>query len=99
MRRAAKADRNQPEIVATFRRCGFAVAHTHAVGRGFPDLVVARHGWTALIEIKDGNKPPSARKLTPEEAEFHAHWPGEIHVINSPDEVVRLYESLIFDGH
>lgn len=96
--RSARIDANQPEVVKAFRRCGFTVAHTHMVGNGFPDLVVARHGWTALIEIKDQSKSPSRRKLTPDEAEFHQNWPGEIHIIESPDDVIRLYQSLVFDG-
>jgi len=97
--RRARVDATQKEIVAAFRRCGFSVAHTHTVGGGFPDVVVARHGWTALVEIKDGTKPPSARKLTPDEEKFHREWPGEIHIIESPDDVVRLYQSLVFDGN
>ena len=96
--RRARVDATQKEIVATFRRCGFKVAHTHTVGAGFPDIVVARHGWTALVEIKDGNLPPSRKKLTPDEEKFHREWPGEIHIIESPDDVIRLYESLVFDG-
>ena len=97
--RRARVDATQKEIVAALRRCGFSVAHTHMVGSGFPDVVVARHGWTALVEIKDGTKPPSARKLTPDEEKFHREWPGEIHIIESPDDVVRLYQSLVFDGN
>jgi hypothetical protein len=97
--RRAKIDANQPEVVKAFRRCGFTVVCTHTVGNGFPDLVVARHGWTALIEIKDGSKCKSARKLTPDEEKFHREWPGEIHIIESPDDVVRLYQTLVLDGH
>lgn len=44
MRRAAKTDDNQKEIVAAFRRLGFTVAVTSALGQGFPDLVVGKWG-------------------------------------------------------
>lgn len=95
MRRAAKADANQPIIVAALRRCGFVVAHCHTVGGGFPDLVIARRGWTGLVEVKDGSKPPSARKLTPDEAEFHAKWPGEIYILETVEDVLKLNERFI----
>lgn len=97
MRRAAKADANQPVIVAALRRCGFVVAHCHAVGGGFPDLVIARRGWTGLVEVKDGSKPPSARKLTPDEAEFHAKWPGEIYILETVEDVLKLNDRFIDD--
>lgn len=95
MRRRARVDANQPAIVATLRQCGFAVAHCHTVGNGFPDLVIARRGWTGLVEIKDADKPPSARKLTPDEAEFHAKWPGEIFILESIEDVLKLNERFI----
>jgi hypothetical protein len=95
MVRKARVDANQPVIVATLRRCGFAVAHTHTLGKGFPDLCISRRGWTGLVEVKDSSKPPSARKLTPDEASFHAKWPGEIFVIESVDDVLKLNERFI----
>jgi hypothetical protein len=48
-----------------------------------------------LVEVKDSSKPPSARKLTPDEADFHAKWPGEIFVIESVDDVLKLNERFI----
>ena len=87
MRRAAKADQNQPEIVAEFRRLGWTVAHTHQVGKGFPDIVVARADRIELVEIKDGKKPPSARKLTPDEQQFHDAWPSGIAIVTSVEDV------------
>ena len=99
MRRAAKADANQPVIVAALRRCGFVVAHCHTVGGGFPDLVIARNGRTGLVEIKDGNKPPSARKLTSDEADFHNKWPDKIPIIESVDDVLKLHAEFNKLGH
>ena len=86
--RAAKVDDNQPEIVKAFRALGCQVAHTHMVGAGFPDIVVERRGRVALVEIKDGSKRPSARKLTKPEAEFHETWP--VHIVESTGDVIRL---------
>ena len=91
MRYAAKIDDNQPEIVRAFRSLGWSVAHAHTVGKGFPDLVIGRNGVTHLIEIKDGSKPKSARKLTPDQVEFHDAWRGSIAIVETVDDVVRNY--------
>jgi hypothetical protein len=90
MRYAAKADRNQPEIVTALRKIGAKVIPTHTVGQGFPDLVVDYGGRTFLLEIKDGEKPPSARKLTPAQETFHAAWTGEIHVVDSIEQALAV---------
>lgn len=76
MRRAAKVDANQPEIVAALRKLGCSVKPCHTVGEGFPDLACGYRGQTYLVEIKDGAKPPSARRLTPDQVKFHDEWRG-----------------------
>ena len=63
----AKADRNQPEIVAALRKVGATVKHTHQVKNLF-DLVVCYNSETFLMEIKDGQKfPKKFWKMTDEE--------------------------------
>lgn len=44
MRRAAKVDDNQGEIVAALQRAGCSVQSLAGVGRGFPDLAVGFQG-------------------------------------------------------
>lgn len=91
MRRAAKIDENQPEIVRALRARGYEVLSLAAVGDGCPDLLVSSRACTTamwLLEIKDGSKPPSRRKLTPDQEEFHQWWPGEIHVVKSVEEAL-----------
>ena len=68
MRRAARVDANHAEITGTLRQCGWTVHDTSGVGGGFPDLVIAKGGRLVLVEIKDGAKKPSARRLTKAEA-------------------------------
>ena len=85
---AAKVDANQPGIVAGLRAAGCTVAPAHAVGRGFPDLVVGYRGCTYLLEVKDGDKPPSARKLTPAQVDWHAAWRGHVAVVCTLDEAL-----------
>ena len=81
MRRAARTDQNQAAIVAALRQVGCSVLPLHAVGKGCPDLLVAWGEDCLLIEVKDGDKPPSARKLTPDQIDFHASWRGRIAVV------------------
>ena len=75
MRRAAKADANQPEIVAALRKRGATVQHTHAIP-GALDLIVGYKGIDVRVEIKDGSKPPSAQKLTAAEQKVFDEWMG-----------------------
>ncbi len=90
MRHKARVDDNQPEIVRAFRRLGCSVAHTHQLGKGFPDLIIGFMKKNFLIEIKDGSKIPSKQKLTDDELEFHNAWLGNIHIIKSEDEAIDL---------
>ncbi len=90
MRRAARIDANQPEIVQALRDVGGSVAITSMVGNGFPDIVVGYRGQNYLIEIKDGAKPPSKRKLTHDEQEWHDLWRGTVHIANSIDEALAI---------
>ena len=76
MRRAAKVDANQPAIVSALRRAGASVQSLAAIGDGCPDLLVGYAGITALVEVKDGSKPPSARALTPDQQQWHQTWQG-----------------------
>ena len=90
MRRAAKTDENQGEIVSALRLVGCSVLPLHAVGRGCPDLLVTDTGkQTFLMEVKDGQKPPSARMLTPDQVEFHASWRARIVVVTSVREAME----------
>lgn len=88
MRRAARTDANQTEIVNALRGVGASVAVTSMLGDGFPDLTVGFRGENYLIEIKDGSKPPSKRKLTPDEKSFHNSWWGKIDIVKNIDEAL-----------
>ena len=90
MRRNAKADDNQPQIVKAFRQLGYSVAHTHTIGKGFPDIVIGRDGVNTLVEIKDGSKVKSQRQLTNDEKEFHEAWRGTVVIIESVEDVIEF---------
>lgn len=45
-------------------------------------------GANLLVEVKDGSKPPSARKLTKDEEEWHEKWTGQIDIWESIDQAM-----------
>jgi len=86
MRRAARTDENQEQIVKALRAVGASVQSLAAVGHGVPDLLVGYEGKNILIEIKDGNKTPSKRKLTDDQVKWHESWNGgAVAVVDSVD--------------
>ena len=83
MRKYGRTDANQKEIVDGLRQIGASVQSLSAVGDGCPDILVGFAGQNWLFEIKDENKPPSARRLTPEQVIWHRAWWGRVQVITS----------------
>lgn len=66
---ASRVDKNQPAVVSAFRKLGYFVKHCHETPH-FVDILVIKSGFVGFVEIKDGQKPPSARKLTNGEQGF-----------------------------
>lgn len=64
MRTRARVDNNQAEIVELLRSRGYAVQHTHTLGRGVPDLVVSKGGVMRWVEVKNPGKLDSAGRLS-----------------------------------
>lgn len=100
MRRAARTDANQPEVVDAFRKLGCSVAILSQVGGGVPDLAVSKGGTAGyggrmcFVEVKDGDKPPSDRQLTPDQVEFVQKWRGPVYIVENLDEVARVVRAL-----
>lgn len=90
MRRASKVDDNHAAIVHTLRTCGAVVQSLAAVGKGVPDLLVNFRGQNLLIEVKDGRKPPSQRRLTAVQVAWHSAWPGVVHIVECPEDVLEV---------
>ena len=91
MRRDAKTDRNQIDVVAALRSIGAQVQPLHMVGGGVPDLLVGIGGKLMLIEVKDGKQRPSQRALTPEQEKWHAAWDGfPVYVITDVSQVYQF---------
>ena len=83
MRRAARTDDNQAEIVRGLRAIGATVQSLAAVGAGVPDLLVGWQGANVLLELKDAAKAPSKRKLTPDQVAWHQAWRGQVATVET----------------
>jgi hypothetical protein len=94
MRRAARRDAGESDIIKAVRACGGYVKSIN--DEGTFDLLVWYRGYTMLWEVKDGTKPPSARRLTDAEQKFHDEWPGDnLHIVNSVDEALALLKTCV----
>ena len=82
--RKAKTDNNQKEIVKALRDIGASVETTHAVGKGFPDLVVGFRGQNFLIEVKGAKG-----KLTDDQYEWHNEWRGSADIVRSKEQALK----------
>lgn len=89
-RRAQRLDANHHACVYAAESLGCVVAFW-----GVWDLIVFDASPTTdywgqrmfLLEVKDGAKPPSARRLTPDEWRFAQGWPGPGAIVLGPLEV------------
>lgn len=82
MRRAAKVDENQAEIIEALRSVFVAV---EVIGQPL-DLLICHRSETSMMEIKN---PDGRDALTKAQVDFIARWPGKIHVVRSRDEALE----------
>jgi hypothetical protein len=93
----ARVDRNHWDVFSAFKRLGWCAISTHALGSGFPDMVVAKAGVLKLVEVKDGKKSKSRRPLTPDQVIYHRDMAAAgcpVVLITSLDDVVALDRAL-----
>jgi len=91
---AKRIDANQNSVVKALRAKG-ATVRVVSQGDGLPDLLVGYKGVTALMEVKDGDKVPSARTLTDAEEKFFMEWTGGLLVIvNSVEEALDVLHKI-----
>jgi hypothetical protein len=83
VRRAAKVDLSQGPIVEALRKAGVWVFTLSEVGRGFPDLICWNRGRYVLVECKTPGE-----KINKLQAEFISQCPGEIAVVQTPEEAL-----------
>jgi hypothetical protein len=91
MRRAAKRDANHTDVGDYLRARGWSVLDLASSGNGVPDYAVGKTGFACLVEVKDGNKPPSRHKLTPDEQAVRDRWEGPyIVALSGEDAEIKL---------
>jgi hypothetical protein len=94
LRRAARVDANQVDVVKALRQCGAIVTPLHAVGHGVADLLVSYRQRWFLLEVKDGRKAPSAQKLTPDEKRWIGEQRAPVYIVKSPLEAISIVQSV-----
>lgn len=94
MPRASRTDANQSKIVKAVRNLGASVWITSHARTGVDCVwgITCQSGMrvNVMVEIKDGNKPMSAQKLTVAEEKFHDEWKGQICIVRSVEQAVDL---------
>lgn len=92
MKRNAKVDSNQKEIVEALRGVGCYVLHLHQLKNAF-DLLIAWRGHVWIVEVKSDKQPPSKQKLTEGEQKCSDALQSvgvKYNVITSPEQALRL---------
>ncbi len=88
MRRAAKRDTVELQIVETLKRTGWSVVCLSQAG--IPDLLIYRRGHWSFVECKS-----TRGTLTDHQAAFNAEWRGPTPLIfRSVEDVFALNQSL-----
>lgn len=107
MRMAARKDDNQTRVVEEFRKLGYHVWLTFRL-KDCVDIVISKDKFTAAVEIKDGEKVPSKRKLTDGEIKFKAAFKGryylcesikDVHEIDRAESAIVKASGLNIKGH
>ena len=85
MRRAARIDSTQREIVSDLRKLGATVQPLHTVGGGVPDLLVGWKGLNWLVECKSKGKGLNELQKT-----WHADWRGSVIVATDVETIMAV---------
>jgi len=81
MRRAAKTDANQQAIMDRLREIGCKVKYIKEP----VDLLVGYRNKNVLLEVK-----VESGRLTKQQIDFIAEWPGPVHIVRDPEEAVNI---------
>lgn len=85
MRRAAKVDQNQEEIVTALRSAGATVQSLAPIGKGCPDLLVSFRQGMFLLEVKSGKEQPNELQR-----KWHIAWQAPVYVVRSAEEALGV---------
>lgn len=94
MRRYAnRKDSNHGSIREVFESLDCSILDVSDCACGF-DLIVGYKTQACAIEVKDGSKPPSAQKLTPNEHSAHLNWRGPKEIVTNNEQAVAVAQRL-----
>lgn len=87
MRRAARRDANERQIIKFLERCGASVVQLD--DPSVPDLLIAWGGVNLLCEIKT-----KTGKLTPAQQHFFSTWKGQVSIVRSVSDAKQVLRSI-----
>ena len=90
MRKHGRVDDNQKAIIALLRDLNCSVISTASLGNGFPDIIVGVGGENFLFELKNPNKPKSAKKLTEAEQKWHEEWREQVATVENIGQILEI---------
>jgi hypothetical protein len=100
--RAHRKDANHKDVGDFLRSLGWSVLDLAQYGVSVDYAVAYRWpvgAYAALVEVKDGSKPPSAHKLTKKEQDLRDNWEGDYHVVLSEaDAETKLNAAMVRAG-
>jgi hypothetical protein len=94
MRRAAKVDNTQRDIVDALRAVGASVQLLHTVGGGCPDAIVGWQGRDIWMEFKTATH----RLRSTQQAWVKRHRGSMVHVVCTPEEALEVLGLRVGDG-
>jgi len=80
-----KVDTNQASVVKALKDVGVSVQSLASLGKGVPDLLAAKGAKCWVIEVKS-----EKGKLTPDQEKWIAAWRGEVHIVRSAEDALKL---------
>ena len=95
MRHNPRKDRNHNEIKELFEGMGLTVWDAAGGHGGIPDLIVGYGCVSALVEVKDGKKAPSERRLTSSQNDYFVKMQGANFVVKNVDEAIAVANWII----
>lgn len=84
-----RVDANQTELVNEAERLGAQAQRISDIGGGCPDLLITFKGQWHVVEVKDGSKPPSRRRLSSKQIEWHERFNAPVWIWESVEDVRR----------
>ena len=104
MRRAAKRDANHQDVGEHLRSRGWSVLDLASFPPAGCDFAVSKrmgvNTFAALLEVKDGSLPPSARQLTAGEQKVKDGWQGSYIIALSPEDAeTKLNAAMVREGY